>query len=618
MTAIGNQEMGRGWFLWPRLTVRADPSIDQKGVNTDGGQRLSVTEAGNSNSSENALQSAGSSQINDTGLGNDLSDLSNADQSHEAVSNVLAGRVSPRTHLPLTGLATRSDDRNPIKGLLSEHAANHRSPTLGPEKQRQKSVDRKDTTGQHMEPNLPRPKTSKAAEKVSPSNEQETQPTEIPHKRPRSKPSTSSRAEFDQKTDSNEHQQPQARDLQQASIPGSSKDRGTEKMASSASAADDDEKSRQQATVKKRRGRKSVVHSTPERDAETTRVSRERQRTSAHRTDKSITNPGPDGNETSQSQSNAAFMRHRRGRGQNSLSSRQAADDRNEQSSQHELDSSDISQQPKRRRGRPLPAQHATVSAAQTNESQASHEEASSESQSGRQESRSRGETVPITVHRLANVAALSQLPLSTTAESSDEDDRESLDELSTKEKTKFPSRGGVNPADVLSQICRETLEKAIATLSTGIANEANPARRTEFTRKKRAVQAFAAELEGRLFELSEILDSNFVLGVQCKKAKREMLDLRARLQQVRREREVIGLQLDAVRKKHADEENIKSVSQHPAFILFILFFFFFGSNCGFSTTAPAPSRHQSLPSQLGTRPRSQPRQAISRCREEP
>ncbi|KAF4177354.1 hypothetical protein CNMCM8694_003200 [Aspergillus lentulus] len=166
-----------------------------------------------------------------------------------------------------------------------------------------------------------------------------------------------------------------------------------------------------------------------------------------------------------------------------------------------------------------------------------------------------RGETVPVTVHRLVNVASLA--PGASGPESPVEDG-ESADELSTRGKTKLPKRGGVNPADVLSQICRETLEKTLTTLKNGIANETNPARRAEWTRKKKAVEAYETELEGRLFELSEMLDSNFVLGVQLKKAKREMMDLRGRLYQVRKKREAVALRMDAVRRKHAEEESAR------------------------------------------------------------
>ncbi|KGO41321.1 hypothetical protein PEX1_065650 [Penicillium expansum] len=166
-----------------------------------------------------------------------------------------------------------------------------------------------------------------------------------------------------------------------------------------------------------------------------------------------------------------------------------------------------------------------------------------------------RGETVAVTVYRLANVNSLGGA--ASTANGSG-DEEESADELTTHQRAKIPNRGGVNPADVLSQICRETLEKTLNTLKDGIANEANATRRAEWSRKRKAVEIFGSELESRLMELSGVLDSNFVLGVQLKKTKREMMDLRNHLYRVRRERENIALQMDAVRSRHIEEEKAK------------------------------------------------------------
>ncbi|KAJ5959880.1 uncharacterized protein N7479_007030 [Penicillium vulpinum] len=166
-----------------------------------------------------------------------------------------------------------------------------------------------------------------------------------------------------------------------------------------------------------------------------------------------------------------------------------------------------------------------------------------------------RGETVPVTVYRLVNVNSLNGT--ASTADGSG-DEEESADELTTHQISKIPSRGGVNPADVLSQICRETLEKTLNTLKDGISNEANTTRRAEWSRKTKAVEQFGSELESRLMDLSGILDSNFVLGVQLKKTKREMMDLRNHLYRVRRERENIALQMDGVRSRHIEEEKAK------------------------------------------------------------
>lgn len=180
---------------------------------------------------------------------------------------------------------------------------------------------------------------------------------------------------------------------------------------------------------------------------------------------------------------------------------------------------------------------------------EAEEAEEEEEEDSTAKEKKARGKTVPITVHRLANVEALAVIP---DSEESASDAESTVKQLS--------GRSGVNPADILGQICRETLEKTLTTLKDAIGNESNQARRAEWTRKRKAVEAFGTELEGRLFEISEMLDSNFSLNTQLKKAKRKMVDMRSRLLQVRRQREEIALRMDEVRRKHTEDENTKMV----------------------------------------------------------
>lgn len=213
---------------------------------------------------------------------------------------------------------------------------------------------------------------------------------------------------------------------------------------------------------------------------------------------------------------------------------------------------------PKRRRGRPSAAIHETAKTRQRDQESAPDQGEENEGATGERK-KGRGETVPITIHRLANVAALD----SRTADDSDgasSDEQASGDDEQSLRKKNFPQRGGVNPADVLSQICSETIEKTLARLKIGIENESNQTRRSEWTRKRKAVEAYGAELEGRLFEMSEMLDSNFVLGVKLKKAKREMTDMRNRLLEVRQRRQEVALRMDEVRRKHSAEEEMKMV----------------------------------------------------------
>ncbi|OQE30570.1 hypothetical protein PENFLA_c003G02005 [Penicillium flavigenum] len=211
---------------------------------------------------------------------------------------------------------------------------------------------------------------------------------------------------------------------------------------------------------------------------------------------------------------------------------------------------------PKSQRGRPGKKAKRAVDPEPEPETEHQPEPEPMQEQPPRKTREPRGETVPVTVYRLANVNSLGGT--TSTADGSG-DEEESTDELTTHQRAKIPNRGGVNPADVLSQICRETLEKTLNTLKDGIANEPNATRRAEWSRKRKAVEVFGSELESRLMDLSGILDSNFVLGVQLKKAKREMMDLRNHLYRVRRERENIALQMDAVRSRHIEGEKAKS-----------------------------------------------------------
>lgn len=209
----------------------------------------------------------------------------------------------------------------------------------------------------------------------------------------------------------------------------------------------------------------------------------------------------------------------------------------------------------RKRRGRGRPSKNGSTTRELESEQAASPPNGDDTSRPSRK-TRTRGETVPVTVHRLANVASLTGVPESDNSSAGEE----SADELSAQQKSKLPNRGGVNPADVLSQVCRETLEKTLTTLRNAVSNETNPARRAEHVRKTKAVEAYGAELEGRLFDLSEMLDSNFVLGVQAKKTKREMMDLRSRLYHIRKERQEVAMQMDAVRRKYAEENSARMV----------------------------------------------------------
>ena len=233
----------------------------------------------------------------------------------------------------------------------------------------------------------------------------------------------------------------------------------------------------------------------------------------------------------------------------------------------------------RRRRGRQLPLEEENVTTEPDKEEEHPNQPDNKESHDAETERRPqskrpttrqtrprqpRGETVPITVHRFTNFSSLDINVAAAGDESGEEEnaEEESADELTTRRKTtKLPTRGGVNPADVLSQMSRETIEKMLNKLKDGIANETTDGtRRSEWTRKRKAIEAFGTELEGRLFELSEVLDSNFVLSSQLRRSKREVTDLRNRVHHARKEREIVALQMDAARMKYMNDEDERMV----------------------------------------------------------
>lgn len=264
-------------------------------------------------------------------------------------------------------------------------------------------------------------------------------------------------------------------------------------------------------------------------------------------------NPGVD--EEPEAESGKSKSRKGRSGGKSKRALEQQAEP--EEEAPQELERAMEPEPPKQRRGQGKKANRRTrTEASPTQELPEAEAETSRPTQ--RKPREPRGETVPVTIHRLVNASALGAFDISAN-DPGEEGDRPT-DESSNHQKAKLPNRGGVNPADVLSQICRETLEKTLTTLKTGIENETNAARRAEWSRKRKAVETFGVELDGRLLDLSEILDSNFVLGVQLKKAKRDMMEMRSHLHQVRREREGIALQMDRVRSRHMQKENEKTV----------------------------------------------------------
>ncbi|KAI9713735.1 MAG: hypothetical protein M1812_006573 [Candelaria pacifica] len=148
-------------------------------------------------------------------------------------------------------------------------------------------------------------------------------------------------------------------------------------------------------------------------------------------------------------------------------------------------------------------------------------------------------DSVPITVHRLSQPQALK--------DSAGKDS-------STASAPSLIKRSGVNPIDVLGQICKELIARLAESLQRGSVDQGNEMRRGAATRKRKAVEAFGIELEQRLFEMTEALDNNYALSMRVKQANKEKIALREEFLRIRDERHKVALRMDEVRRVHGQE----------------------------------------------------------------
>ncbi|KAI5289826.1 hypothetical protein KEM52_000646 [Ascosphaera acerosa] len=195
------------------------------------------------------------------------------------------------------------------------------------------------------------------------------------------------------------------------------------------------------------------------------------------------------------------------------------------------------------------------------------HDTAAEGSTAGRGTGRKRKQTtastrgqpaVPVTVHRLSNVSFLDHAGgLDDDGEGDDGDARIERSAATSQHRQRAPSQrlSGVNPVDVLGQICREALEDELAALHDAHAAERDRARRAETAHRVRALRAFSAELDSRLYDLTELLDTNRALAAQLRREQRQISMLRAELLQLRRRRYEVGLDMDEVRRTFMAEQ---------------------------------------------------------------
>lgn len=151
----------------------------------------------------------------------------------------------------------------------------------------------------------------------------------------------------------------------------------------------------------------------------------------------------------------------------------------------------------------------------------------------------------PILTHRLTN---LSRLP--TIHEVSEDEDH-------SQRASGVPfdlgsHRSQPNVVDVLSQICRETIENLVGRISENV----QPSERSVLRNKRSALEEFGHDLDNELFELSEAVENRINLEALVRKRRREKSSLQTEWVELRKEREQIALKCDAVRRRHWECED--------------------------------------------------------------
>ena len=144
--------------------------------------------------------------------------------------------------------------------------------------------------------------------------------------------------------------------------------------------------------------------------------------------------------------------------------------------------------------------------------------------------------TIPITIYRPLS-------PVSTTSTSTPTSDVFS-DPLTNLPQPP-PTQAILTGPSILSQMTRELLSKSTTSL-TSLAS-ANPSQRSALQRRKKTVEAYGAELEARLIQLTRVVGENEVLTRRARESGKEGTELRRAVADVEEERERIRLRREEV-----------------------------------------------------------------------
>ncbi|MCJ1430112.1 hypothetical protein MMC29_008027 [Sticta canariensis] len=145
--------------------------------------------------------------------------------------------------------------------------------------------------------------------------------------------------------------------------------------------------------------------------------------------------------------------------------------------------------------------------------------------------------SMPITVYRMSTNDALD----------SENDRSDSLINPSA-----LPKNNAVNVVDVLAQICRELVSKSTDSFGEAAKNERNQSKKATLERKRNTIETYGEELDNRLFQLTETLDTNLALSARVRRADKEEKALRAELESLQEEHESIARQTTQIQEANA------------------------------------------------------------------
>lgn len=158
--------------------------------------------------------------------------------------------------------------------------------------------------------------------------------------------------------------------------------------------------------------------------------------------------------------------------------------------------------------------------------------------------------TVPVLTYRTTNVKALPTII--EEHEHLDPGDVSDPDELAALIAPTVSTKSTPNAIDVLAQACREAMDSGIAKVK-GASSLTGPQRKDQIE----ALRSLRSSLDNSWFQVSQVLDQRMHMESRLRKSRREKAELQTRWLEIRRQRDVLDLRKDAIRRRHWENETL-------------------------------------------------------------